>query len=161
MKITLLGIVIDVKDLQPAKASSPMDVTPFGTITSPLDLAPSINTLPATTNKFSFCFAVNHGVFINAELPMEVTLLGIVIDVKDQQPAKASSPMDVMLFGIVIDVKDQQPAKALSPMDVMLFGIVIDVKDLQLTNALFPMDVTPSLIVIDLMSLITHGTSPV
>ena len=43
-----------------------MEVTPFRTVTSPLDLVPSIKALPATTNEFSFRFAVNNVVLSNA-----------------------------------------------------------------------------------------------
>ena len=44
----------------------------------------------------------------NASFPIKVTLLGIVIDVRDAQPAKASSPIEVTLLGIMIEVKREQ-----------------------------------------------------
>ena len=43
---------------------------------------------------------------------MLVTLLGIVIEVKPEQPRKAPSPMLVTLLGIVTEVKEEQPRKA-------------------------------------------------
>lgn len=36
---------------------------------------------------------------------MDVTLLGIITEVKLVHPSKAKSPMDVTLLGIVIEVK--------------------------------------------------------
>ena len=40
---------------------------------------------------------------------MEVTLFGMVIEVKPVQPENAPPPMEVMLFGMVIEVKPVQP----------------------------------------------------
>ena len=56
---------------------------------------------------------------------MLVTLLGIVTDVKPEQPEKALPPMVVTLLGIVTDVKPEQPEKALPPMVVTLLGMVV------------------------------------
>ena len=39
---------------------------------------------------------------------MLVTLLGIVTEVKEEQPAKALSPMLVTLLGIVTEVREEQ-----------------------------------------------------
>ena len=39
---------------------------------------------------------------------MLVTLLGIVIEVKEEQPEKTEYPMLVTLIGIVIEVKEEQ-----------------------------------------------------
>ena len=44
--------------------------------------------------------------------PMLVTLLGIVIEVREEQPEKADPPMLVTLSPIVADVKAEQPEKA-------------------------------------------------
>ena len=49
--------------------------------------------------------------------------------------------MEVTLFGMVTDVKLLQSLNALIPMEVTLLGIVTEVKLLPL-NALFPMEVT-------------------
>ena len=40
---------------------------------------------------------------------MEVTLEGIVTEIKLEQPRNASPPMEVTLEGIVTEVKFQQP----------------------------------------------------
>ena len=40
---------------------------------------------------------------------MLVTLLGIVIEVKEEQPRKAAPPMLVTLLGIVTEVREWQP----------------------------------------------------
>ena len=42
---------------------------------------------------------------------MLVTLLGIVIEVSEEQPEKAPSPMLVTLLGIVADVSEEQSLK--------------------------------------------------
>ena len=47
----------------------------------------------------------------------------------------ALSPIDVTLSGMVTDVKPLQPEKAYSPIDVTLSGMVTDVKPLQLRKA--------------------------
>ena len=44
-----------------------------------------------------------------AELPMEVTELGIVTDDKLLQPLKASTPIEVTELGIVTDVNPVNP----------------------------------------------------
>ena len=44
--------------------------------------------------------------------PIEVTLLGIIIEVKPLQLLKAFSPIEVTLLGIVTEVKSTQSAKA-------------------------------------------------
>lgn len=60
---------------------------------------------------------------------------------------KASSPIDVTLLGIVIDVNPEQLEKAEYPIDVTLFGISIDVKPEQSWKAKKPIDVTPDSII--------------
>ena len=57
---------------------------------------------------------------------MMVTLFGMVIDVKLEQPQNASLPIHVTLSGMVTDVKLEQPINA-PLMVVTLFGIVTDV----------------------------------
>ena len=54
---------------------------------------------------------------------MDVTLLGMVTEVRPEQSEKALSPMDVTLLGMVTEVRPEQPEKALSPMDVTVFGM--------------------------------------
>ena len=73
---------------------------------------------------------------------MLVTLLGIVTEVKPEQPKKALLPMLFTLLGIVTEVKALQNQKASSPMLVTLLGIVTEVKPEQEEKALPPMPVT-------------------
>ena len=54
-----------------------------------------------------------------------MTLLGIVIDWRDEHPSKAQSPILVTLLGIVIDWRDEHPRKAQSPILVTLLDILI------------------------------------
>ena len=85
MLVTLLGIVIEVRPLQPSKAQDPMLVTLSGIV---------IEVRPMQSS--------------NALFPMLVRLLEIVIEVRPRQPQKASSPMLVTLLGIVIEVRPLQ-----------------------------------------------------
>ena len=48
-------------------------------------------------------------------IPMIMTLLGMVIDVRALHPSKALSPMDVILLGMVIDVRALHPLKVSTP----------------------------------------------
>ena len=41
-----------------------------------------------------------------------MTLFGIVMEVKEEQPLKALYPILITLFGIVIEVKEEQSPKA-------------------------------------------------
>ena len=68
---------------------------------------------------------------INIPPPTVVTLLGIVIEVREVQFQKAASPMLVTLLPIVTEVREEQPAKAAYPMLVTLSGMVIEVRDSQ------------------------------
>jgi len=77
-----------------------------------------------------------------AELPMLVTLLEMVMEVRPEQYANAQSPMLVTLLGMVMDVRLEQSWNALSPMLVTLLGMVMDVRLEQSWNALSPMLVT-------------------
>ena len=60
-----------------------------------------------------------------------VTLSGMVTDVKPLHSWKAYEPIDVTPSGMVTDVKPLQPRKASCPIDVTLSGMVTDVKPLQ------------------------------
>ena len=57
--------------------------------------------------------------------PIDVTLFGILIEVRSVQPEKAQDPIEVTLFGISIEVRPVQPKKALDPIDVTLLGILV------------------------------------
>ena len=66
---------------------------------------------------------------------MLVTLLGMVIEVKDEQFRKASPPILVTLLGIVMEVKLEHNEKASRPILVTLSGIEILVIWSQYLNA--------------------------
>ena len=70
-----------------------------------------------------------------AELPIEVTELGIVILVKLIQPLNAPLPIEVTELGIVTLVKSLQPPKALSPIAVTELGMETLVKLLHWAKA--------------------------
>ena len=55
---------------------------------------------------------------------MEMTLLGMVTEVREMQWENASPLIEVTLFGMVMDVREVQPANAACPMVVTLLGIV-------------------------------------
>ena len=48
---------------------------------------------------------------LNAPDVIEVTELGIVIDVREEQLLNAHSPIEVTLSGILIEVRELQPLK--------------------------------------------------
>ena len=60
---------------------------------------------------------------LKTPLPMDVTLLGMVMDSRLEQPLKAEDPMDVTLSGIAIDLKHAPPEKRLSLIFLKPFGI--------------------------------------
>ena len=45
---------------------------------------------------------------------MLVTLLGIVMEVREEQPENAELPILVTLLGIITEVREEQPKKAKS-----------------------------------------------
>ena len=53
---------------------------------------------------------------------MDVTLSGMVIEVRVLHSPNASYPMDVTLSGMVIEVRESHPTNALFPMDVTLYS---------------------------------------
>jgi len=55
----------------------------------------------------------------------------MVIEVRKAQPWKAAEPIVVTLLGMVIEVKEQ-PAKAEEPIVVTLLGMVTEVREKQL-----------------------------
>ena len=73
----------------------------------------------------------------NAFSPMLVTVLGIVMVAKEHI-LKADLPILVTLFGIVTLFRLMQQSKTLSPIDVTPLGIVMLVRLVQFWNALIP-----------------------
>ena len=60
-----------------------------------------------------------------AYLPIEVTELPMVTEVRPEQPAKAPSPIEVTELGMVTEVSPEQPEKARSPIEVTELGMVV------------------------------------
>ena len=83
-----------------------------------------------------------------AEIPIDVTELGMVRDVKPVQPENAEIPIDVTELGMVTDVKPVQPLKVYPSIDVTPSGILRDVKPVQPENAASFIVVTVSGIVV-------------
>ena len=88
----------------------------------------------------------------NARLPMDVTLLGMIVFLHPAIKVLLLVSMMalqllresyfVLPFSTTIEVKPEQPKNALLPIDVTLLEIVIEVKPEQSRNAPLPMDVT-------------------
>ena len=74
---------------------------------------------------------------------MALTLSGMTIEVRLEQPEKAPPPMLVTLEGILMEVRLEQPLKALFPMLVTLEGILMEVRLERPLKAYSPMAVTP------------------
>ena len=66
--------------------------------------------------------------------------------VSESHHVNAPLPIDVTLFGIVMLVSDLQYLKTLSPILVMLSGIIVLVSDSHSTNAPFAIVFVPRLI---------------
>ena len=171
MLVTPLGIVTEVKPLQPENARSLMR--------SPLVIVTVLSWL------LLIWFAANAGIVavsigqpLNAESPMLVTPSGIVIEVKLAQPENARSLMRsplvivtvlswllLMWFAAnagIVAVSIGQPLNAESPMLVTLSGIVIEVKPVQPENAEPPILVTLAGIVIEVkLTLSLNAYSPI
>jgi hypothetical protein len=94
---------------------------------------------PASTKIFS-----KYGVVANGLLPIQVTLLGIVIEDKAVQPENASAPIEVKLLGDsnVTLVKLVQLANAIMPISVTVFGMMIEVKLVQSRKVAQPIKVS-------------------
>jgi hypothetical protein len=74
---------------------------------------------------------------------MDVTLPGIVIVFKEEQPSNMEVPIDATPSPMMALVKLVQLRNASSPMDVTLPGTVIVFKETQPSNMEVPMDVVP------------------
>ena len=61
---------------------------------------------------------------VKALLPIVVTLLGMVTEVRELQPLKADRPIVVTLLGMVTEVRKRHCLKALLPIDVTLSPII-------------------------------------
>ena len=100
-------------------------------------------------------FSIGHP--LNAPSPIDVTLSGIVIEVRDEQLENAFFGIDVVQSNSILDllligpaeIKDGQSQNAPSPIVLIQCGIITFSKERQPANALFPIDVTLSGIVMD------------
>ena len=119
MVVTLLGIIIELKDEQPIKAPLPI--------------------------KFTFLPIVSDGIdtqFANASPPIVVTLSEIIMEsVKDEHPAKAKASMEVIFLLMETERSEVQSRKEPCLITVTLFGIIMEVNFEQPLNASFPMAV--------------------
>ncbi len=88
-----------------------------------------------------------------AEFPMNVTLSGIVKEVRFLHPLNKPSSIDVMLLEMVAVVNFLQPLKADFPMKVTLLGIVMEVRRLHPPKAPSSIVTMPLGMVMDLRSL--------
>ena len=96
MVVTLLGMVTDVRLLQPKNAPLPMAVTLLGiTVVS----QPRIKVLEAVS--IMALQLLRESYFV---LPFSTTM-----DVRPLQPLNAQLPMAVTLLGIVMEVRPLQP----------------------------------------------------
>ena len=105
MLVTLLGMVAEVSLLQPVKAYSPMLVTLFGIMISPVAAAEHANNSVLDASRYTkypstypFTLLAPHGEPVAEPV---YTMLGTRL--------KALSPMFVTLLGMVTDVRLQQP----------------------------------------------------
>ena len=112
MEVTLLGISIEVRLLQPEKAYLPMEVTLLGII---VFLQPAINVFVAVS--MMALQSLRESYFV---LP-----LSTLMEVRQLQPENADPSMDITLLGISIEVKLLQPQKAVPSKDVTLLGIIV------------------------------------
>ena len=55
---------------------------------------------------------------------MEVTLFGMVTEVREEQPLKAEPPMELTLFGMVTEDREEQLSKAEPQIVVIPLGMV-------------------------------------
>ena len=93
----------------------------------------------------------------NAPLPIDVTLVDKMTDVKLLQPSNAEVPIEVTLLGIVKFDNPIQPLNASFPIDVTLDGIVTFVILVQYSNA-FHGIVVPPVITTVFNRLLSHIT---
>ena len=95
MLVTLLGIVTEVKEEQPLKALPPILVTLLGIV---VFLQPAMRVLVAV-----LIIALQFSRLSYVEF-----LLSTTMEVKEEQSPKAELPMLVTLLGIVTEVKEEQ-----------------------------------------------------
>ncbi len=88
-----------------------------------------------------------------APSPIELSLLGSLIEVNPSQFLKVFFAIEETLSGISIDVSPVQPAKALSPIDVTPLGSLIELSPVQFSKVLLSINEIFSGISIDVRFL--------
>ena len=83
------------------------------------------------------------------KIPIEVTLVGIVMDVKDEQLLKRYSAIHWTPRGTFALIREVQPMKAAVSINWTESGIVTVIRFLQSLKAQLPTDVAPKLMVIE------------
>ena len=80
---------------------------------------------------------------MNAELPIDVMLFGMVIEVSEVAPSKALRPIEVRALPApkVTVLSAVAPLNVLLPIEVTLFGMVIEVSEVAPSKALFAIEV--------------------
>ena len=137
IEVTLSGILIETRLLQPKKALLPIEVTPLGIVVT--EQPTSKRLLPVSMMALQFSresyTALPSSTTIEVRFPLQLL--------------KTLFPSEVTLLGMVIEVRLLQPSNALSPIEVTLLGIVMEVRLRQFLNAMNPIEVTPSGMVIE------------
>ena len=136
IEVTLSGSLIELSEVQPLKAESPIEVTPSGII---VVAQPAIKVLVEVSIIALQLFLESNTVFPSST----------IIEVNKVQPLKADSPIDITLFPIITEVKDEQLEKAYHSIDLTLSGITIEVKEVQPLKAESPIEVTLSGIIVE------------
>ena len=102
MDATESGISMDVNEIQPLNAESPIDTTDPGILTDASELHP-----------------------LNPESPIDITVSGISMDFNEIQPLNAESPIDTTDPGILMDASELHPLNTESPIDTTVSGSVL------------------------------------
>ena len=149
--MTLFGIDIEVRPVQPLKADVPIEVTLLG-ITIDVRLfiplqqlvgmaftdSPKVNSTIGQSLNTSLLLREQLSAFhttdvrpeqpLKAPEPIFITPLGISTEFKPTHPLNALFPIDVIRLGIFTEVRLVHPLKADCPIVVALFGIDIEVR---------------------------------
>ena len=122
MLVTLSGMVIEVRALQPRKASIPMLVTLFGMVTEVRPLQPSKALSPMLVTSLGMTVFLQPAINVFVEVSIIALQLSresyfvfsesTAIEVRPLQPSKGAVPMLVTLSGMVMEIRSSQPTKA-------------------------------------------------
>ena len=142
MLVTLEGMTISDRELQPVNALSPMLVTLEGMTMLEREPQPENAPSPIRITLEGITIFNRELQSINTQSPMLVTLSGMTISNRELQSPNALLPILVILAGMTILDRERQPENALLPMLVTLEGMTILVRERQPEKALSPMLVT-------------------